>query len=54
MLPVGPLVMIICEGGADLMNQKAVSTATTVINKIVLKAAARPRPKVSVNRFNTR
>ena len=34
--------------------KKAAATATTLINKIVLNAAARPSPKVSVNRVSTR
>src|SRR5258706_9107572 len=54
MLPVGPVVIIMCDGGADLTNQKAAQTVTNTMNRIVVKAAARPSPKVSVNRVRIR
>src|SRR5205809_8010204 len=54
MLPVGPLVIVMREGGADCTNQKAAKTATRLMKKMVLKAAARPNPKVSVKRVRTR
>src|SRR5213595_161082 len=54
MLPVGLLVIIIFEGGADSTNQKVAASTTILINRIVLKAATRPSPKVSVKRVSTR